>query len=114
MTCGPYNGGMLRERVAFQRENYTPDAAGGGSKTWVAVSGAPVWAAVRGQGSREVARANRTDAVTSLVVVTRYTAAVREADSVVIRGRRHNIIGIDNWEWADQWSLFRVDGGVPC
>ena len=47
-----------------------------------------------------------------LLVVVRYTSALREADSVLIRGLRHNIRYIKNVDFDNKWLEIDVEGGV--
>lgn len=111
--CAPYSASDLSEPVTFWRETVTADGAGGSSKAWAAVSGAPTWAMVRQASGRERALANRTDATAAIRVVVRYTDLLREADTVIIRGLRHAIIAIADWEYRQTWTLIDCERGVP-
>jgi SPP1 family predicted phage head-tail adaptor len=112
MKCCTYTAGQLREPVTFQRETLTIDGIGGSSKTWTAIAGAPTRAMVRAMSGFERAQADRTNAGASFRIVVRYWAGLREADSVLIRGRRHNITFINNVDLADRWLEIDATGGV--
>lgn len=111
--CGKYSAGMLSEPVTFQRRGAATNTNGNVAPgAWATISGAPTRAHVRPLSGREQAQAHRLNAEARLLLVTRYTAALREADSVLIRGRRHNIRYIKNVDFADKWLEIDVDGGV--
>jgi SPP1 family predicted phage head-tail adaptor len=110
--CGKYSAGMLSEIITFQRETLTSDGIGGSSKAWATIAGAPTRATVRAMSGFERAQADRTNAGASFRIVVRYWAGLREADSVLIRGRRHNITFINNVDLADRWLEIDATGGV--
>jgi SPP1 family predicted phage head-tail adaptor len=112
MKCCQYNAGMLREPISFQRLTRTSDGAGGWTETWSQISGAPTWAMVRNLSGGEAYRFDRLDATVRMMMVIRYTTAIKEADRVIIRGRAHNVRFINNVEFADKWMEVAVDGGV--
>jgi SPP1 family predicted phage head-tail adaptor len=113
VKCAPYSGADLSTVVTFQRLVEVADGAGGASKAWQAISGAPTRAMVRPLGGRERPLANRTDATLGLRVVVRYTALLREADTVIIRGRRCAITAIADWEFKEQWTIIDAAQGEP-
>ena len=112
MKCCTYTAGMLREPVTFQREALTSDGIGGSSKAWGTIAGAPTRAMARMLSGFERAQADRTDASVKVRLVVRYWAGLREADSALIRGKRHNIRAINNVDFADKWLEIDLDGGV--
>jgi head-tail adaptor len=112
MKCCLYNAGMLREPLAFQRLVITPDGIGGSSKTWATIAGAPSRGMVKAVSGFERAQADRTNAGASFRVVVRYWAGLREADTVLIRGLRHDITFINNVDFADRWLEIDVTRGV--
>ena len=113
MKCCDITAGMLKEPVTFQRQgagtntggNFVPGA-------WATIAGAPTRAFVKALSGFERAASDRTDAQVKMRVVVRYVSGLRDADSVLIRGRRHNIRFINNVEFADKWLAIDVDGGV--
>lgn len=113
MKCCDVTAGMLKTAVAFERmgaaTNTNGDVLPG---AWAAITGAPTRGMVKAVSGYEQAQVNRTDAQTALRVVVRYFAGLTEADSVVIRARRHNITFIDNVEFADKWLALSITGGV--
>jgi SPP1 family predicted phage head-tail adaptor len=112
MKCCQYNAGMLKEPISFQRLTRTSDGAGGWTETWSQINGAPTWAMVRNLSGGEAYRFDRLDATVRMMMVIRYTTAIKEADRVIIRGRAHNVRFINNVEFADKWMEVAVDGGV--
>ena len=112
MKCCDYTAGMLQEPVTFQRLTLTTDGIGGSTKAWASVAGAPARAHVRPVSGNERLAAARIDAEVSLRVTVRYFAGLRESDSVLIRGRRHNITFINNVEFQNRWLELTVSAGV--
>jgi SPP1 family predicted phage head-tail adaptor len=110
--CGKYSAGMLSEIITFQRQTLTSDGIGGSSKTWAAIAGAPSRGMVKAVSGFERAQADRTNAGASFRVVVRYWAGLREADTVLIRGLRHDITFINNVEFSDRWLEIDVTRGV--
>ena len=111
--CCDYSAGMLREAVAFQRGTIASDGAGGSSEgTPQTIPDAPTRAHVTAASGREVMRAERVDAEARYKITVRYFAGLLESDTVLIRGRRHNIVWINNVEFADRWLEIIADGGV--
>ena len=111
--CGDYSAGMLREPVSFQRQGASTNVNGDIQPgAWSAIAGSPTRAHVKAVSGFERAQADRLNAQVALRVTVRYWAGLRESDSVVIRGRRHNIRFIDNIEFKDRWLTITVDGGV--
>lgn len=104
---------MLTTPVLFQRRGASTNTNGDILPgDWLTIAGAPTRAAVKAASGYERAQAQRTNAEVALKVTARYFAGLTEADSVVIRGRRHNITFIDNVEFADKWHVISVSGGV--
>jgi SPP1 family predicted phage head-tail adaptor len=112
MMCCKYTAGMLKEVVSFQRVTRVSDGAGGWTETWAAISGAPTRAMARSLSGGETFRFDRMDATVRMMIVTRYTTLLKEADRVLIRGRAHNIRYINNVDFANNWLEIAVDGGV--
>ena len=113
MKCCDITAGMLTTAVAFQRQGAATNVAGDIMPgAWETISGAPVRARVTAASGFERAQVNRTDAQVVIKVTARWFAGLRDSDSVVIRGRRHNIRFIDNVEFADKFMVLSVDGGV--
>jgi SPP1 family predicted phage head-tail adaptor len=111
--CGDYSAGMLSEVISFQRQGAATNTNGNVVPgAWAAIAGAPTRAYVKAASGFERAQASRTNAEVMLKVTVRYWSGLRESDSVVIRGRRHNIRFIDNIEFKDKWLTLSVDGGV--
>lgn len=113
MKCCTYTAGQLREPVTFQRMGAATNTNGNVVPgAWATIAAAPTRAMVRPLSGGEMAQAHRLNAEVRLLVVTRYTAAIVEADSVLIRGRRHNIRYIKNVDLGDKWLEIDVQGGV--
>lgn len=112
LKCCDINTGMLKEPVTFQRRTLVADGAGGQTETWAAIPATPSRAHVRPVGGSERWASDRTEAIVRLRLVTRYNAALREGDRVLIRGKAHNIRFLDNVEFRDKWLQIDVDGGV--
>jgi SPP1 family predicted phage head-tail adaptor len=112
IKCGKYSAGDLKETVTFQRVTRVSDGAGGWTETWATLAGAPTRAMVRALSGGEAFRFDRVDATVRLMVVTRYSSAIKEADRVLVRGRAHNIRFINNLDFDDKWLEMAVDGGV--
>lgn len=112
MKCCDISAGLLREPVTFERATRVGDGAGGQTQTWAAISGAPTRAMVKNTSGRESFAHGRVEAVPRLKVVTRYHAGLLESDRVVIRGKAHNIIRIDNVEFRNKWLEITCDGGA--
>lgn len=110
--CCDINAGMLRTPVAFERATRAPDAAGGFTVTWAAISGAPTRARVVAMSGSERWASDRVEATARYRVTVRYFAGLLEADTVLIGGRRHNIRFVNNIEMRNRWLVIDVDGGV--
>lgn len=114
LRCCDMHSGKLSEPVTFQRRSLTSDGAGGQTETWATISTAPTRAFVTNVGGSERYAHDRTEAITRLRLVTRYSTALREGDRVQIRSKVHNIRFIDNIEFANKWLQIDVDGGVAA
>jgi SPP1 family predicted phage head-tail adaptor len=113
MTCCKYTAGMMREPVTFQRMGSATNVDGNVvAGAWATITAAPTRGMVRPLSGYEASQAQRLNAEVKLLVVVRYTAALREADSVLIRGLRHNIRYIKNVDFADKWLEIDIEGGV--
>ena len=113
MKCCDITAGMLTTAVAFQRQGAATNVAGDILPgAWATITGAPVRARVVAASGFERAQVDRTDAQVVLKITARWFAGLRDSDSVVIRGKRHNIRFIDNVEFADKFMVLSVDGGV--
>lgn len=110
--CAKYSAGMLKEPVTFERVARVPDGGGGATRTWSAISGAPTFAMVKALSGGERWASSRTEATASHKVVIRYFDDLTEADSVVVRGRRHNIRFINNVDFADRWLEITTQQGA--
>jgi head-tail adaptor len=111
--CCDYTAGMLREAVAFERVVASSDGAGGTTAAApVTISGAPTRAHVKAASGREMVQTARVDAETKLKVTVRYFTGLLDSDTILIRGRRHNITWINNVEFRDRWLEVSADGGV--
>lgn len=110
VKCCDMSAGMLKEPVTFERQGEVSDGAGGYTKSWAAVSGAPTRGHLKAMSGRERWASERTEAVSSYRLVVRYFSDLTEKDSVVIRSRRYNITFIDNLEFEDKW--LRIDLGL--
>jgi len=103
MACCKYTAGMLREAIAIQGRTGTQDDDRQLITVWATISGAPTRAMVRKTTGREQYHSDRVEAVSTLVFVTRYSAAFDESARIVHRGRNHNIRSIVNVDYGDQW-----------
>jgi len=113
MTCCKYSAGMLREPVTFQRAGSATNVDGNVVPgAWAILSSAPTKGMVRPLSGYEASQAQRLNAEVKLLVVVRYTASLREGDSVLIRGLRHNIRYIKNVDFDNKWLEIDVEGGV--
>lgn len=112
MKCCDIHAGMLREPVEFQRAAKVSDGAGGYTKTWAAISGAPTKAMVKAISGSERFASDRVEATTRWRATVRYWDGLKESDKVVIRSRSYNIRFINNVELADKWLTIDLDGGV--
>lgn len=111
--CGSskYNARMLRESVVFERSARVSDGAGGYTRSWGAISGAPTRAMVKPLSGRERWASDRTEAGTNFRVVVRYFADLKPSDRVVIRGRSADIQFIGNVDLMDEWLEIDVNLG---
>jgi len=113
MTCCKYSAGKMREPVTFQRMGAATNVDGNVvSGSWATIAGAPERGMVRPLSGYESSQAQRLGAEVKLLIVVRYTDAIAEADSVLIRGLRHNIRYIKNVDFANKWLEIDVQGGV--
>ena len=113
MTCCKYSAGKMREPVTFQRMGSATNVDGNVvAGAWATIAGAPTKGMVRPLSGYEASQAQRLSADVKLLVVVRYTAALREADSVLIRGLRHNIRYIKNVDFGNKWLVIDVECGV--
>ena len=113
MTCCKYTAGMMREPVTFQRMGSATNVDGNVvAGAWATIADAPTRGMVRPLSGYEASQAQRLNAEVKLLVVVRYTSALREADSVLIRGLRHNIRYIKNVDFDNKWLEIDVEGGV--
>jgi head-tail adaptor len=113
MKCCDITAGMLTTAVAFQRQGAATNVSGDILPgAWAAITGSPTRARVKAASGMERGQVQRTDAVVVLKVTVRYVDGLRDSDSVLIRGKRHNIRFIDNVEFADKFMILSVDGGV--
>jgi len=113
MTCCKYSAGKMREPVTFQRMGSATNVDGNVvAGAWATIAGAPTKGMVRPLSGYEASQAQRLSADVKLLVVVRYTAALREADSVLIRGLRHNIRYIKNVDFGNKWLEIDVECGV--
>tara|TARA_R110000737_G_scaffold343955_1_gene370540 strand:- start:197 stop:544 length:348 start_codon:yes stop_codon:yes gene_type:complete len=112
MACSKYNGGMLREPIAIERNARVSDGAGGYTASWAALADSPTRAAVKATSGSERYASGRTEAQAQFRCVTRYFEGLLEADRIVFRGKAHNITFIDNVDMADRWLVISLSGGV--
>lgn len=113
MTCCKYSAGKMREPVTFQRMGAASNVDGNVvAGAWATIAGAPTRGMVRPLSGYEASQAQRLSAEVKMLVVVRYTAALREADSVLIRGLRHNIRYIKNVDFDNKFLEIDVQGGV--
>jgi len=104
---------MLREPVTFQRLGAAANVDGNVvAGAWANITGTPTKGMVRPLSGYEASQAQRLNAEVKLLVVVRYTASLRDADSVLIRGLRHNIRYIKNVDFDNKWLEIDVEGGV--
>lgn len=113
MKCCDITAGMLTTTIALQRQGAATNVEGDILPgAWATITGAPVRARVVAASGYERAQVNRTDAQVALKITARWFAGLRDSDSVLIRGKRHNIRFIDNVEFSDKFMILSVDGGV--
>ena len=113
MACCKYSAGKMREPVTFQRLGSASNVDGNVvAGSWATIAGAPTRGMVRPLSGYEASQAQRLSAEVKMLVVVRYTAALREADSVLIRGLRHNIRYIKNVDFDNKFLEIDVEGGV--
>lgn len=112
MGCCDITAGMLKEPVTFERQSQVSDGVGGYTYSWAAISGAPTRAMVKAMSGSERYASQRAEATAHIKVTTRYFSDLKEADSVVIRGIRHNVRFIDNVDFEDRWLVISVERGV--
>ena len=113
MTCCKYSAGKMREPVTFQRMGSASNVDGNVvAGSWATIAGVPTKGMVRPLSGYEASQSQRLSAEVKLLVVVRYTAALREADSVLIRGLRHNIRYIKNVDFDNKFLEIDVQGGV--
>ena len=113
MTCCKYSAGKLKEPLTFQRMGAATNVDGNVvAAAWATIAGAPTKGMVRPLSGYEASQAQRLSAEVKLMLVVRYTASLREADSVLIRGLRHNIRYIKNVDFDNKFLEIDVQGGV--
>lgn len=111
MTGGPRGVGGMRQRLELQREQKTPDGAGGYLLDWETVD--TVWAEVRPTGARERATAMRLRSEITHRVVIRYRADMTLDGEWRLRsdGRAFNVrAAIDLEERHRFWELLCEEG----
>lgn len=110
--CCDYSAGKLRTAVLFETATRTSDGAGGSTRAWATVSGAPTRCAAKPISGRELYSSERTEAVSGVRLVVRYTTTIKPQDRATIDGKRYNIERIDNVEFANKWLEITASGGV--
>lgn len=113
MKCCDITAGMLNTLISIERSTKVADGAGGYTETWALVSGSAKRAFVKSFSGSERWQSERIEARTVLRIVCRYTANILQTDRVVIRGKRYDIVAINNVEFADKWLEIDLAGGVP-
>ena len=112
MKCCDYSAGMLRETVLFEQYALTSDGAGGQTRVWSTVTGAPTRAHMRQLSGGEVWRSDRIEAQDSLIVVVRYSSVIKSTHRLTHDGKRYNITRINDVEFAGKWHEITISGGV--
>lgn len=110
--CSKYNARQLRHTVSFERQGETSDGAGGYTKSWSSISGAPTKGMIKALSGRERWASQRTEATSTYRLVTRYVSGITEKDSVVFDGRRFNITFVNNVDFMDDWLEIDLGLGV--
>lgn len=110
-TGSKYKSRDLRETVSFERLTRTSDGAGGFTRAWAAIIGAPTRAMIKPISGRERWASQRIEATANYRVVTRYNADLKEGDRVLIRDRPGNITFIANVDMMDEWLEIDVNLG---
>ena len=110
--CCDYNAGMLRTAVLFERETRTADGAGGSTRAWATIAGAPTRSHAKPVSGGERWASERREAVDAVRVVVRYTTTVKTTDRLTVGGKIYNIERIDNVEFANKWIEITASGGV--
>jgi SPP1 family predicted phage head-tail adaptor len=110
--CCDYSAGKLRTAVLFETATRTSDGAGGSTRAWATVSGAPTRCAAKQLSGRERYASERTEATSTIRIVVRYTNTLKERDRATVDGKRYNIERIDNVEFANRWLEITASGGV--
>jgi SPP1 family predicted phage head-tail adaptor len=113
MKCCDVNSGMLNTLISIERSTKTSDGAGGFTEQWVRVSSSAKRAFVKSFSGREQWASERVEARTVLRIVCRYNSNVLQTDRVAIRGKRYDIVAINNVEFMDSWLEIDLAGGVP-
>lgn len=98
--------------VTFQRESRVSNGAGGFTTGWADISGAATTAHVEAVSGDEAMGADRIEAQSAWRIVCPFFAGLKESDSVVIDGRRHNIRFVNDWNKAGAWLVIDADLGV--
>jgi SPP1 family predicted phage head-tail adaptor len=103
---------MMRHTVVVQRATKTANGSGGFTTSWATLL--TLKASVENKSGQERMRADRVEAVRSVLFIWRYSSTqIREGDRVLFRGMTHNIRFIDNIEYANKWLRVTCDQGVP-
>lgn len=96
----------------MQRQSETDDGAGGYTKSWAAISGAPTKGMMKAMSGRERWASERTEAVSTHKLVIRYYAGLTEKDAALFNGRRYNITFINDVDYMNEWLEIDLALGV--
>ena len=110
------DAGALNERITIERNNQTPDGAGGFTTAWGALGGAvdgKRWAQVLPTGGRETLLNEALQGVQGFKVTIRYDRTIRADDRIDWRGTLMNIRSAADPDGRKVWTVIFADAGVP-
>lgn len=110
MKCCDITPGSLRNRIKIQRETYTPDGLGGGSKTWADY--AEIRAFIKPTSGSERLYSMRLEANVTHRIFIRYRDDLKTSDRISYKGRFMQIRALINLEEANRFIEIYADEGV--
>lgn len=109
MKCCDLTAGKLRHTIDIEREQSTPDGAGGSLITWETV--ATVRAFIKPMSGGERLQSMRLEATVTHRIFIRYRSDILTSDRIVYDGRPMQIRALINIEERNRWIEVYADEG---
>lgn len=110
MKCCDLTAGKLRHTITIEREQSTPDGAGGSYLTWTTV--ATPRAFIKPMSGGERLQAMRLEATVTHRIFIRYRDDLLTSDRINYNGRLMQIRALINLEERNRWIEIYADEGV--